>query len=70
MNGQKPGIGHSVVKLVIGRIQFLNTGEVEQAGQAAACNLGQECKYQSHPSLVKAENRSLIGQLQQPEALS
>ena len=71
INGQKPGIGHSVVKLVIGWIQFLNTGEVEQAGQAAACSLGQECKYQSHSSLVKAGNRSLIGKLQrQPETLS
>jgi hypothetical protein len=71
MNGQKSRIGHSVMKLVIGRIKFLNTGEVGQAGQAAVCNLGPECKYQSLSSLVKAGNRSLIGKLQrQPETLS
>jgi hypothetical protein len=34
------------------------------------CNLGPECKYQGLSSLVKAGNRALIGQLQQPETLS
>jgi hypothetical protein len=50
--------GHSVVKLVIGRIQFLNTGQVATLGQNA--NTRAFCRW-------SRQETDLIGQLQQPE---